>query len=305
MPTLTQRLANNEVILIDGGTGTELERHNVPMVLEAWSAAACLTHPDVVRAVHETYIRAGAEMIIANTYACSRHLLAEAGLDEHFEMLNTVSVELALEARDNVATKPVTVAGSISTTEMMRSQPPIEVARGNYIDQARIQAAAGAEMFTLEMMREITHTQLALDAVYQTELPVWVGYSCVIKDKDKDKDKEGEVWLYNETVRLVDALQAIQGQPIELIAIMHTQTEDIDACLDVLQANWDGPIAVYAHSGDFIPPNWQFIDMISPEDYAAACMRWVERGVQVIGGCCGIGPEHIELLAQRLPRQIG
>ena len=297
MPTLTQGLANNEVILIDGGTGTELERHNVPMVQEAWSAAASLTHPDIVRGVHEAYIRAGAEMIIANTYACSRHLLAEAGLDEQFETLNTIGLELALEARANVATKPVTVAGSISTTEMMRSQPPVEVARANYIDQARIQAAAGAEMFTLEMMREITHTQLALDGAIQTDLPVWVGYSCVIKD--------GEVWLYNETERLVDALQAIQGQPIELIAIMHTQTEDIDACLDVLQANWDGPIGVYAHSGHFVKPNWQFIDTISPEEYAAACMRWVERGVQVIGGCCGIGPEHIELLQQRLPRRLG
>lgn len=297
MPTLTQRLANNEVILIDGGTGTELERHNVPMVQEAWSAAACLTHPDVVRGVHETYIRAGAEMIIANTYACSRHLLAEAGLDEQFETLNTLGIELAFEARDNAATQPVTVAGSISTTDMMRWQPPVEVARTNYIEQARIQKAAGAEMLALEMLREITHTGLALDAAIQTELPVWVGYSCVVK--------EGEVWLFDETERLVDALQAIQGQPIELIAIMHTQTEDVDACLDVLQAHWDGPIGVYAHSGHFIPPKWQFIDTISPEEYADACLRWVGRGVQVIGGCCGIGPEHIELLEECLPCSLG
>ena len=297
MPTLTQRLANNEVILIDGGTGTELERHNVPMVEEAWTAAACLTHPDVVREVHETYIRAGAEMIIANTYACSRHLLAEAGLDDQFETLNTLGIELALEARDKMAADSVTVAGSISTTDMMRWQPPVEVARANYIEQARIQRAAGAEMLALEMLREITHTGLALDAAIQTELPVWVGYSCVVK--------EGEVWLFDETERLVDALHAVQGQPIELIAIMHTQTEDVDACLDVLQAHWHGPIGVYAHSGHFIPPKWQFIDTISPEDYADACLRWVERGVQVIGGCCGIRPEHMKLLDECLPRSLG
>ena len=303
MSHFAQRLANNEVILIDGGTGTELERRDVPMVEGAWCAAACLTHSDVVREVHEAYIQTGAEVIIANTYASSRHLLAQAGLDEHFERLNTVAVELALEARDNVASKPVIVAGSISTSQMRGSQPPVEVARANYLEQARIQAAAGVDMFILEMMRDITHTQLVLDAVNETGLPVWLGYSCKIKDKNEDQ--EGEVWLVRENVRLVDALQAIQGQPIELIVIMHTQTEDIDACLDVLQANWDGPIGVYAHSGTFIHPNWQFIDTISPDAYAEACIRWVKRGVQVIGGCCGIGPEHIELLQQRLPQRIG
>lgn len=299
MSNFAPRLANHDVILIDGGTGTELERRDVPMVQDAWCGAACLTHPDVVREVHEAYIQTGAEVIIANTYASSRHLLAQAGLDEHFERLNTVAVELALEARDNVnvASKAVMVAGSISTSQMQGSQPPIEVARVNYLDQARIQAAAGVDMFILEMMRDITHTQLVLDAVKETGLPVWLGYSCVIK--------EGEVCLIRQNQPLVDALQAIQGQPIELIVIMHTQTEDIDACLDVLQANWDGPIGVYAHSGTFIHPNWQFIDTISPEAYADACLRWVERGVQVIGGCCGIGPEHIELLAQRLPHRIG
>ena len=48
-------------------------------------------------------------------------------------------------------------------------------------------------------------------------------------------------------------------------------------------------------------PKWQFIDVISPEDYAREALQWVEMGVQVIGGCCGIGPEHIRLLSERLP----
>jgi S-methylmethionine-dependent homocysteine/selenocysteine methylase len=57
---------------------------------------------------------------------------------------------------------------------------------------------------------------------------------------------------------------------------------------------------VYAHSGEWIDPNWQFIDMISPEDYLTAAQRWIELGTQIIGGCCGIGPEHIRLLRERL-----
>ena len=50
-------------------------------------------------------------------------------------------------------------------------------------------------------------------------------------------------------------------------------------------------------------PNWQFIGMISPEDFATQAQGWLEMGVQLIGGCCGIGPEHIRLFKERLPKR--
>lgn len=295
MPTLPQRLANKEIILIDGATGTELERAGVPTIKEAWTAATSLTHPEVVQQVHENYIHAGAQMILANTYACSRHLLARADLEDKFEELNRLGVKLALEVREKLGTADVVVSGSISTTEMeQHEQPPVDFARQNYTDQAQIQAATGADMISLEMLREITHTQLALEGAYATDLPVWAGYSCILKD--------GVPYLFNGEDTLEDAIKAIDGQPIEVVSIMHTETVDVDACLDVVQKHWNGPVGVYAQSGKFIPPKWQFIDTITPEDYAAACFSWVNRGVQVIGGCCGIGREHIEYLSQHLPK---
>ena len=216
---------------------------------------------------------------------------------DQFDLLNRTGVRLAMEARANVATKPITVAGSISTTDMLtRIQPSIEVARRNYADQAQIQAAAGVDMFVLEMLREITHTIISLEAAAATGLPVWVGLSCQMKD--------GVPHLFNKDDTLADGLKALKERPVELVAIMHTETADVDACLDVVQEYWDGPIGVYAQSGDFIPPKWQFIDTITPEAYGEACLRWVERGVQVIGGCCGIGPEHISYLKEHLPAKI-
>ena len=95
-------------------------------------------------------------------------------------------------------------------------------------------------------------------------------------------------------------LQTISPEDTPLISIIHTLTEDIQPSLAVLKQNWAGPMGVYAHSGEFIMPNWQFIDMISPQDYAAAAKKWIEQGVQVIGGCCGIGPEHIRVLKETL-----
>jgi S-methylmethionine-dependent homocysteine/selenocysteine methylase len=100
---------------------------------------------------------------------------------------------------------------------------------------------------------------------------------------------------------LVEGIEAIKDKDVPLVFIMHTEVEDIEASLEVLQANWSGPIGVYAHSGKFVPPNWVFTDTISPEDYASAADRWLKRGVQVIGGCCGIGVEHIQLLRDVIP----
>ena len=62
MASLQQRLERGDVILLDGGTGTELQRRGVPMHSVAWSAAAMATHPEIVRAIHEDYLRAGAEI---------------------------------------------------------------------------------------------------------------------------------------------------------------------------------------------------------------------------------------------------
>lgn len=288
MRSLTKRLNDAETILIDGGTGTELERLGVPMVDNAWCAAGAVTHPEVVRQVHRSYIDAGAEVIVANTYATSRHLLARAGLEDRFEYLNTAGIELARQARDEAGDPSVTVAGSISTTQQGGEFPPIEAARINYADQAKLQADAGAELFVLEMMRDIEQTRAALDGATATGLPVWIGFSALIQD--------GVPWLFNCETRLDEGLSVLDTDSVELVAIMHTEVADIDACLDVIDEGWAGPVGVYAHRGLFEPPNWRFVDMITPRDYGVACARWLDRGVQVIGGCCGIGPDHISHL---------
>ena len=66
-----QKLMVGDIIILDGGTGTEIQRRGVPMHDQVWCAEANVSHPDVVRAVHCDYLRAGAEVITANTFATS------------------------------------------------------------------------------------------------------------------------------------------------------------------------------------------------------------------------------------------
>ncbi|MDG1088630.1 MAG: homocysteine S-methyltransferase family protein, partial [Acidimicrobiales bacterium] len=188
------RLANSELILIDGATGTDIERRGVPMVENAWCGVSALTHGDDVRAVHRAHIDAGAELIIANTYASSRHLLARAGEEEHFAEINRRAVALAIEARDQAGRPEVLIAGSMSTSRQGGPFPDVEIARANFAEQAIILTEAGVDIIVLEMMRDIEQTEVCLEGALATGLPVWLGVSCVLS--------HGVPWMWERTVTL-------------------------------------------------------------------------------------------------------
>ena len=109
------RLADGELVIIDGGMGSQLQAEGVPMDDVAWSARANLDQPDVVQRVHEEFIRAGAEVIIANTFAASRAGLEPAGLGERVTEANRNAMRAARQAREAAASRPVAVAGSMSS----------------------------------------------------------------------------------------------------------------------------------------------------------------------------------------------
>ena len=300
MSDLRQRLDRGEVIVLDGAMGTELERRGVPMDDAAWSAAALITHPDTVREVHEDYIRAGADVIITNTFATARHVLEPAEMGEQFRELNTRAVTLAKQARENAADRPVFSAGSISTFTARYDysyEPRAEKARANYREQAEVLAESGVDVIALEMMRDLEQTTYALEAAVGTRLPPLVGYSCKTTD-------EGTVVLWDGDHTLAEALEQIPTMGASLVSIMHTLSEDTPGALREVTSRWSGPLGAYPHYGEFVMPNWQFIDTVSPEAFAAEAELWLELGAQLIGGCCGITPEHIRLLKERLPERL-
>ena len=289
---LMARIDKGECILIDGATGTEIERRGVPQLENAWNGGGALSHPEIVRGVHEDYIRNGAEIVISNTFATHRHCLADAGPQEEarFEAYNRRGVELAIEARENMNAPDVLVAGGMSYWSFIDRHPPLDVLGRNATEQAEIMADAGADLLRLEMMVDIDRMIVTLESAQSTGLPVWPGLSCMPDDK-------GTMCLYGGEP-LIDALAEISKRNVPLVSIMHTEVEHVDGCLDVLDENWSGPVGVYAHTGDFIDNKWIFDDTISPADYSRASKHWKERGVQVLGGCCGIRTEHIAAMAE-------
>ena len=83
------------------------------------------------------------------------------------------------------------------------------------------------------------------------------------------------------------------------VAVMHSAIEATDRALNTVFGAWSGPVACYPDCGKSENPNWRFGDL-TPAAFVTAAESWVARGVEILGGCCGIGPEHIKLVAERL-----
>ncbi len=300
MTPLGERLRAGPVLLLDGAMGTELERRGVPMHHIAWSAAALETHPQIVRQVHEDYIAAGADILTANSFGASRHVLEPAGLGERVAELNRRAIRLAREARERAgADRPVWIAGSISSfiaEAHLRNQPGVAAARASYREQAELLAEAGADHLRLEMLRDIDYSRLAVDCAAATGLPVWVGFTC-------KQTGEGEIVLRGREVEhpLAEAIGPVAEAGGELMAIMHSELDVTPAALDILADRWKGPLGAWPNSGEFVMPNWLFDDIVEPAPFAETAAGWSPR-LALLGGCCGIGPEHIRELALRLGR---
>ena len=302
MTSLTERLQNNEILLLDGGVSTEIRRRGVALDKNVWSGLTTKTHPDEVRAVHEDYIRAGAQVITANTYSTARHVLESVNLGHEAKLINFKSVQLAQQARDKVASAEVYVAGSMS------SMPPLtshhEVATGEHVaasyrELAEVLAEAGVDLIIAEMMRDIENASIVIEAAVATGLPVWIGYSAMMADNGvdvrslrwKNRDDTTSAHDFGE---MVEILKPLGGQ---VAGIMHTRVEDTGPALEVLRRHWPGPLMAYAETGRLVLPDWRYEQVSTPSDYAREIEGWIrDYGVQVVGGCCGTGPEHIRAL---------
>ena len=300
MEQLRQRISKGDVIILDGASGTELERRGVPMHGVAWSAAALRTHPSVVRQVHEDYIRGGADVVITNTFSSARHTLERTELADEVRYLNTRAVILAKEACANAAEdRRVYVAGSMSIYFRPDVEPQAGYLKASYREQAHLLAEAGADLLAMEMMTEVDQAADAIEAAVSTGLPVWVGFSCKMREGDAEV-----VLLRSKGETFAQALETLLPLGSALVSVMHSRIEDTAPALRIVQDRWNGPIGAYPESGKFVMPNWQFDQVVSPEALLDQTRQWVQMGVQLIGGCCGIGPEHIRVLKEGLPARL-
>lgn len=295
---LKERLAAAETIILDGPTGTELQRRGAPMDAAAWCGPATLDHERMLTGIHADYIAAGADVITANTFASSRLMLAKAGLADRVREINQRAVAAAQRARDAAPDgAAVVVAGSLShmlplvpgtpVTDhaVLPSEAEIEDALH---ELAGLLAGAGCELIMLEMMYHPRRVRAALDAARATKLPVWFGASA-----RRGRSGSAISFYQSEEISLEAVAAMIPRTGVDAAGIMHTSAELVGEALQVVRRHFDGPLMAYPDSGYFEMPHWRFVDVIAPRRFETFCRDWIALGVRIIGGCCGLTPDHI------------
>ena len=135
---------------------------------------------------------------------------------------------------------------------------------------------------------------------------MWVSLSCL------DDPETGALYLgsreysaneatFNHDYERFDAAIArIMAAGGSVLSTMYSETHLGRKAVEVMRGNYDGPLGVYPNAGYWQRPNWTFIDEISPDYFWQEAQAWIDGGAQVVGGCCGTGPEHIAAVVEGL-----
>ena len=297
MDSIFDRLPDG-LILLDGGMGQELINRNVSGQGVLWSAKALFDNPAAVQAVHEDYIRAGADVITTNSYACIRNNFKPEGLLNRLGEMNQLSAMRARQARDKVG-KNVLIAGSMGPQngsyrpDLVGSYDETEVL---YREQAEF-LAPHVDLFICETLSCIREARAAAAAAASTGKPVWLSWT--IDDSGAANLRSGE------SIRA--AWDDIAGTGVSAVLLNCSPPEAISKVLPELDSLSDVPVGAYANAFTPIPEKWDFhgdtsippsrID-VTPQAYADHAANWLAAGARIVGGCCEVGPAHIEHLCK-------
>jgi S-methylmethionine-dependent homocysteine/selenocysteine methylase len=294
---IRDRLASGPPVLLDGATGTELERRGCFAGLPLWSAHALLDAPEMVEAIHADYARAGADVLIANTFRTQRRTLSRAAtpsaLGDRDQSLTGLAVDLARRGARAVD-RATWVAGSAPPLEdcyrpdLVPGQAALVTEHGRH---ALLLARAGVDFVMVETMNSVREARAAAEAARRVDLEVVVSFVCW----------DGPRLLSGEP--LAEACRSVVDLAPLAVGVNCLPPSNVDACLAVL-ADSGLPFGVYPNLGE--PADDRGLrrrEDVSPSRYARQALGWVRAGARFVGGCCGTTPAHIRATARALDRR--
>ena len=278
-------------MLFDGAMGTQLyDRAGID--LDRCPEELSLSDPELVKAIHLDYIRAGAEVIETNTYGANRIRLAAYGLAAQVARINGAAAQIARDARALTGQR-VWVSGSVGP--LGRPLSPLGhltawQARLIFREQVDALAEAGVDLIILETfgdLREIKEAMLAVRDV--SELPVVAQMSF---------DEEARSQAGDTPADVVKTLEELGADVIG--ANCSTGPDDMLRVVEEMAATARTPISAQPNAGFPAFATGRLVYHSSSEYMAQLARRMVETGASAVGGCCGTTPEHIATIRDAL-----
>ena len=299
-------------MILDGGMGHLLRRNGVDIsgpigTMERFRSIARANGdaPDIVLQSHLQFLRSGADVITTNTYACVPAAFATDGggfPDDVVELIQAGGA-LAAKARDIAVSEGLSHARPL----VAGCLPPLHESYradrvGDYHELASTYRvivdaiAPSSDVLLCETMHSTAEAFAAAEAANEAGLPVWVSFT--VSEIDVGNLRSGE--------SIAEGVAAIAGVTnVEAVMLNCSSPEAITFALSLLaQAAPDLMIGVYANGfsdefrasasdNDPVPTYREYDDLLTPEAFARIADDWRQQGASIIGGCCGIFPEHI------------
>ncbi len=292
------------VTILDGGMGRELQRSGAPFRQPEWSALALIEAPQMVADVHRSYCRAGAQVITTNSYALVPFHLGAARFAADGRRLARLAGEMASAAKADFPA--VRIAGSL---------PPV---CGSYRpdlfdpDEAApiladliVGLTPHVDLWLAETLSSLTEAQLVAQMLRSDPRPLWLSFT--LADGPGERAAPGDL-RSGESIEA--AVQLAQELGVEAVLFNCSQPEVMEPALRRagaeaarraagialgVYANAFPPQADDAEANDGLSPLRADLD---PPGYCGWVTGWIAAGATIVGGCCGIGPEHIAAVAQ-------
>ena len=313
--TAFQELLRRAVLRLDGATGTEIQRYTLAeedfrrgvfldtaVPLKGDNECLNLTRPDVITAVHEAYIAAGADIIETNTFSANRISQKEYGLEAHAREMALAGARIARAAADK-APRKVWVAGSIGPTSKSLTLAP-DIARpaerpysfdemaASYREQVEALIEGGVDLLLIETAFDALNVKAALYAVetVQEGFPVIVSVSV--------GDKSGRT-LTGQTLEAF--YTAVRHYPLAAFGVNCSLGADglLPLVKDIASFS-DVPVICYPNAG--LPNELGGYDQ-TPAQMAAEMARF-DGLLNIAGGCCGTTPDHIRAIPALSPAPL-
>jgi len=279
----------SDFLLLDGATGTELERRGFALTAPLWSARVLIDDPTLLESIHAAYLDAGADAITTNTFRTHARNIEAAGIATDAYTLTRRAVECALRVRD--AQHPsalvwgsVAPLGDCYTPGAAPSRDACHAEHGTLIERL---FDAGVDAILLETMVSPHEAVAAAEAAEQCAPGRWMISIVLRSDGPHGRMLGGE-----PIIDLIDTFVGARAIGVNCASAASTLDH-----VRLLRAFTPKDIAVMAYANtdafDASSGRWTTSPMREPDTYADTAMTWVDAGAGIIGGCCGTTPDTI------------
>lgn len=290
-----------KIIILDGGMGRELHRRGAPFRQPEWSALALTDAPEAVRDVHLAFIQAGAQVITTNSYAIVPFHIGEKRFATEATKLAQIAAKMAHEAVQ-LSGKNVQIAASFPP--LFGSYRPDLFDKNHAVELATPLLAGLLPMANIclaETISSIEEAKFWCNQLAQSNKPIWLSFTL----DDTLPHHHQPVLRSGETV--AEAAKWAQLSSASALLFNCSQIEIMSQAIEIASKYFSRQIGVYANAFEPVQNKMMAandgLDAIradtSPKFYADTAQEWINLGAEIIGGCCGITPEHIAILAKR------